>query len=154
MYTTFLTIHSIFRWLVLISLILAVYRAYSGILFKRTFTKSDESFRKWTLIIAHIQLLEGIVLYFISPVVRYFLHHFKDAVRQGEIRFYGMEHTFMMLLAVVILTIGSAKIKRAKPDANKFKTMAIWFTIGLVIILIAIPWPFSPFSERPYFRMF
>jgi hypothetical protein len=154
MYTIFLTIHSIFRWLVLISLLFAIFRAYSGLFSKRAFTKSDESVRKWTLIIIHIQLLEGIVLYFVSPLIKYFLQHFKDAVHQGEIRFYGMEHTLMMLIAVVILTIGSAKVKRKKTDANKFKTMAIWFTIGLLIILIAIPWPFSPLSERPYFRMF
>ncbi len=154
MYTILLSIHSILRWIVLISLLFAIYRAYSGLFSKRTYTKFDNSVRSWTLIIAHIQLLEGIILYFISPLIKYFLHNFKDAVHQGEIRFYGMEHTSMMLLAIVILTIGSAKTRRKKTDANKFKTMAIWFTIGLLIILVSIPWPFSPLSGRPYFRMF
>ena len=154
MYTIILTIHSLLRWLVLISLIYAIFRAYSGLLSNRTFTKFDNSVRTWTVTIAHIQLLEGLWLYFISPIIKYFLQNFKEAVHQGEIRFYGMEHSFLMILAIVILTIGSAKTKRKRTDKNKFIAMAVWFTIGLLIILVSIPWPFSPLSGRPYFRWF
>jgi len=65
-----------------------------------------------------------------------------------------MEHSVMMITAIVIITIGSAKAKRKLTDKEKFKTMAIWFTVGLVIILISIPWTFSSFASRPYFRPF
>lgn len=103
---------------------------------------------------AHLQLVIGLTLYVISPVVRYFLTYFKEAVHQREIRFFGMEHVTMMLLAIVLLTIGSAKTKRKTTDRQKFKTMAIWFTIALLIIFLSIPWHFSPFTSRPYFRWF
>jgi len=59
-----------------------------------------------------------------------------------------------MLTAIVIITIGSAKAKRKTMDKDKFKTMAIWFTIGLVIILTSVPWWFSPLVNRPNFRPF
>jgi hypothetical protein len=94
------------------------------------------------------------MLYCISPVVRYFLTFFKTAVHQREIRFFGMEHITMMLIAVVLITIGSMKAKRQPIDKQRFKTMAIWFTIALIIILASIPWQFSPLISRPYFRSF
>jgi uncharacterized membrane protein len=60
----------------------------------------------------------------------------------------------MMITAIIIITIGSAKTKRRQTDNEKFKTMAIWFTIGLLIILTSVPWAFWPLVSRPYFRPF
>lgn len=154
MYSTLLALHSSIRWLVLASLLVAIFRAYRGWLSKREFTGLDNSVRHWTATIAHIQLTLGLILYFISPIVDYFLHNFWDAIHQREIRFFGMEHSSMMITAVVVITIGSAKAKRKPTDAEKFRTMAIWFAIGLFIILTSIPWSFSPLTSRPNFRAF
>ncbi len=154
MYPTALALHSLVRWLVLTSLFFSIFRAYNGWLSKKSFSRFDDSVRHWTATIAHIQLVFGLWLYFISPVTDYFLHNYKDAVHQREIRFFGMEHSFMMITAILIITIGSAKAKRKQTDKEKFKTMAIWFTIALLIILANIPWPFSPLTSRPYFRIF
>ena len=96
----------------------------------------------------------GIGLYCISPVVRYFMSYFKKAVHEREIRFFGMEHITMMLIAIALITVGSAKSKRQTTDRQRFRIMAIWFTIALVIIFASIPWHFSPFTRRPYFRWF
>jgi len=154
MYPTVLAFHSLVRWFVLISLLFSIFRAWKGWLLKAEFSRVDNSIRHWTATIAHIQLVLGLWLYFISPIIDYFLHHYKDAVHQREIRFFGMEHSLMMITGIVIITIGSAKTKRRQTDNEKFKIMAIWFTIGLLIILTSIPWGFSPFASRPYFRPF
>jgi hypothetical protein len=154
MYSLLLATHSLVRWLVLISLLVAIFRAYKGWLGNKLFSKSDHIIRSATASIAHVQFALGIVLYCISPMVRYFLAFFKTAVHQREIRFFGMEHIAMMLIAVVLITIGSMKAKRQRTDQQRFKTMAIWFTIALIIILASIPWQFSPLTSRPYFRSF
>jgi cytochrome bd-type quinol oxidase subunit 2 len=154
MYSTLLALHSLTRWLVLISLIFAIYTAFKGWFTNKSFSKSDNRIRHWTATIAHVQLILGIWLYFISPIIDYFLHNYKIAVHQREIRFFGMEHNIMMIIAILIITIGSFKAKRKPTNQEKFKTMAIWFTIGLVIILISIPWTFSPFAQRPLLRQF
>ncbi len=152
MYYYLLITHSWFRWLVLFSLLLALYRAYRGWLQKKPFTKFDNSVRLGAVIIAHIQLVLGLWLYAISPIVDYFLHHFKEAVHQRQARFFGMEHITTMALAVVVLTIGSVITKSKPTDTLKFRTMAIWFTIALLLILSSIPWSFSPIDSRPLFR--
>jgi len=154
MYPAILALHSLVRWLLLASLIFAVYRAWRGWLSGKTFSSADHAVRRWTIIFAHIQFLAGVYLYFISPLVTYFLTHFKEAVHQREIRFFGMEHSLMMMIAVIVLTIGAAKSKRQVSDTAKFKVMAIWFSIALLIILTSIPWAFSPLTHRPWFRSF
>jgi hypothetical protein len=152
MYFVTLALHSLVRWLVLASLLYALYRSYRGWLGGRVFLQHDNTVRHTTATIAHVQMTIGVCLYFISPVIDYFLHHFKDAVHERQIRFFGMEHSTMMLAAVVCITIGSAKAKRKVEDRQKFRTMAIWFTMALLIILASIPWPFSPLVSRPYWR--
>ncbi|MBE7173206.1 MAG: hypothetical protein INR73_21715 [Williamsia sp.] len=154
MYPTLVALHSWMRWLVLISLLFALYRAYTGWLGKKTYTRFDNSVRNTTVTFLHIQFLLGLGLYFVSPLVDYFLHHFKEAMHERQARFFGLEHIFVMLLSVVIITIGSAKAKRKRLDKQKFKTLAIWFTIGLLLILSSIPWPFSPLISRPWVRLF
>lgn len=151
-YTLLLFLHNCTRWLVLLSLLYAIYRAWSGWLGSKAFTAHDNTTRHVTATIAHVQLTLGIVLYFISPLVDYFLKNFKEAVHDREIRFFGMEHSLMMLVAVVVLSIGSVLAKRKPTDEQKFKTMAIWYTIALVIILANVPWPFSPLVNRPWLR--
>ncbi len=152
-YTLLLFLHSCTRWLVLLSLLYALYRAYTGWFKSLPFTQTDNTVRQATATIAHVQLILGLALYFISPLVDYFLKNFKEAVHDREIRFFGMEHSLMMLVAIIVLTIGSVLAKRKPVDVQKFKTMAIWYTITLVILLANIPWPFSPLVNRPWLRV-
>ena len=154
MYQTLLTFHSYFRWLVLATLLFAIYRAYKGWFTHKQFSKFDNTLRHTTATIAHIQLILGLWLYSISPIIQFFLQNYNDAVHDRQTRFFGMEHSTMMLTAIIIITIGSASAKRKGSNKEKFKTMAIWFSISLFVILINIPWPFSPLVGRPYFRTF
>ncbi|MBE8721898.1 hypothetical protein [Sphingobacterium pedocola] len=152
MYQTLTFYHSFMRWLVLASLLFALYRAYKGYFSTSAFSNRDNAVRNWTATIAHIQLMIGMILYFQSPLVKYFLANFKTAAQDFNMLFFGLIHSSLMLIAIVLITIGSAVAKRKETDKAKFKTMMIWFTVALVIICIAIPWPFSPFTSRPYFR--
>jgi FtsH-binding integral membrane protein len=97
-------------------------------------------------------LILGFTLYFISPIIQAFRQEGTRA--GGQLVFFGVIHISAMLLAVVLVTVGSAMAKRQPTDHAKFRTMLIWFSIGLVVIFLAIPWPFSPLANRPYIRTF
>lgn len=154
MYQYLLVAHSFIRWLVVISLVIAVIRAGWGWRKERVFSAADNKLRHWTATIAHIQLMLGLGLYFLSPLTAYFMQYFKDAVHQREFRFFGMEHSLVMIVAVVLITVGSAKAKRAIGSQQQFKTMALWYGISFLLILSSIPWKFSPLVSRPYLRWF
>lgn len=150
MYKTLILLHSYVRWFALLSLIISVCKAFNGYFSNKTFSKGDNALRHWTATIAHIQLMIGMVLYFQSPLIKYFLKNTTEA--NTDYSFFGMIHSTLMLAAIVIVTIGSAMAKRKETDKEKFKTMLLWFSLALAIIFIAIPWPFSPFANRPYLR--
>ena len=154
MYPPLLAIHSLVRWLVLASLIFAIYRTYFGWKHHKKFTKLDDQIRHITATIAQVQLLLGLWLYAISPIVAFFLANFKEAIHLRQVRFFGMEHITVMLSAVIVISIGSIKAKRKTTDNEKFRTIYVWFGIGLLLILSSIPWSFSPLISRPLFRAF
>ncbi|HEX2532607.1 MAG TPA: hypothetical protein VHK69_02660 [Chitinophagaceae bacterium] len=151
MYATLITVHSLFRWLVLLSLLYALFRAGSGYRRQRSFSRQDNAVRHWTATIAHIQLMIGILLYTQSPVVSAFWKNGSGGYVDGI--FFAWIHLALMLGAIVLVTVGSALAKRKASDREKFRVLLVWFAIALLLILIAIPWPFSPLAARPYLRI-
>lgn len=151
MYYLILLLHSLFRWLVLISLFYSIYMAYQGTIKKKVFTSNANAIRHWTATISHIQLIIGMSLYLQSPIVSF---RTPAANLLSEQTFFRYVHISLMILAVVLITVGSAKAKRMPDDRDKYKTMLTWFTVALFVIVIAIPWPFSPLANRPYIRTF
>lgn len=152
MYQTLIFYHSVFRWLVVVSLVYSIYRAYRGYVSDAVFSKKDNFVRHWTATIAHIQMVLGILIYIQSPVTSYFWKHVKESSWHSETMFFGFVHGLLMLAAIVLVTIGSALAKRRATDKEKFRTLLVWYTLALLIIFIAIPWPFSPLAQRPYLR--
>jgi drug/metabolite transporter (DMT)-like permease len=151
-YFYLLTFHSIFRWVVFLSLIWAIVNSYLKLRSEKFFSKSDNALRHWTATFAHIQLIIGVILYIKSPIVKQYWKNSLTAGVSFEPVFFSIIHIALMILAVVVLTIGSALAKRKLEDSDKFKTILLWFGLALLIILVSIPWPFSPLAQRPYLR--
>lgn len=155
MFSILLILHSLTRWLLLLVLLFAIYRAAKGYFSRSaTFSPIDNSLRHGTATIAHIQLVLGILLYVKSPLVKSFWADAKAALPYMELTFFSVIHFALMLLAITIITIGSALAKRKQLPLEQYKTMFVWFTIALLIIFIAIPWPFSPLASRPLIQNF
>jgi hypothetical protein len=154
MHQILLSLHSINRWLVLLSLLYSIYIAGRGRWQQRTFTAHDDMMRHVTATISQIQLLLGLSLYMISPIVKYAVAETENNQLLSEHAFFKYIHIWLMAISVILITIGSAKAKRMPTDNEKFSTMFLWFVIALLIIIAAIPWPFSPLANRPFIRSF
>lgn len=138
MYNGLVHAHSGLRWIVLFLLIYAVYNAFSKKNNGTEWTDKDKKLTLFAMIFTHIQLLIGVVLYFISPLVNFSEGFMKNPVY----RFYSVEHISLMLVAIALITVGYSKSKRATESAKKFGAVAMFYLIGLVLILVSIPWPF------------
>jgi hypothetical protein len=130
--------HSGLRWLVLAFLVYAILNAFLKKNKATEFSKSDKLPVLFGLIFSHVQLILGLVLYFMSPKVSFASGFMKDTMT----RFYTMEHISLMLIALVLITIGYSKAKRMEDPAAKHKTILFYYGIGLLLILVSIPWPF------------
>ncbi len=153
MFAFLLALHSLFRWIILMLLLLNLYHAVHGIRHQRSFSKTDNLLRHWAATAMHMQLIIGIVLYSKSALVAYYWS-VNDTPKASDPAFFALIHLLLMVAAVVIISIGSALVKRRGDDRVKFMTTLTWYSIGFLILLIAIPWPFSPLSHRPFIRPF
>ncbi len=138
MYSPLVHAHSGLRWVVLLLLIAAILMAFGGLSGNKSFTNGVRKTALFALIFTHIQLILGLILYFISPKVQHGPNTFSDDV----LRFYSVEHFTTMLLGIIIITIGYSRSKRAATDAEKYKKLFWFYLIGLIIVLAGIPWPF------------
>ena len=134
------TINSYWAYLVLIVLLLAVVNAIIGFVKKREFSDKDLRIGLFTLIFSHIQLLIGLGWYFSSPYFKALKTSGSEVMGDSAARLLAIEHPIMMIIAIVFITIGWSKHKKKTEDAAKFKTFAIFYGIGLLLILSRIPW--------------
>jgi hypothetical protein len=141
MYQIILGIHNIVRWVALILAIVATVGAFSGWFGKRQWSERDRKIGSFFGIAMDIQLLLGLLLYFVfSPITRAAMADFGAAMGVTDLRFFGMEHAFYMLLAVVSAHLGSILSRRAPDSKTKFQRAAIFFGLSLLLILLGIPW--------------
>lgn len=138
MYDSLLHFHSGLRWVVLILLVSSVLNAFSKWRFAKDYSRFDRLINLFTLIFFHVQATTGILLYFISPKVRFG----SDTMSEPVLRFFTVEHLLMMLIAAVIITVGRKRAEKATVIASVHRKYWIWYGAALIIVLISIPWPF------------
>jgi hypothetical protein len=153
-YSFLLALHSCTRWLVIISLLWTILLSARGYWNKGLFDKKAQISRVVMVSMIHLQAVIGFCLYFASPITKYFMKNFGATIGDLNISFFGIIHAFLMTVAVVVATIGTALAKRAETDAEKFRLLLVYSIVTFVIIFIAVPWPFSPLSQRAWFRPF
>jgi uncharacterized membrane protein (DUF485 family) len=140
LYTILQHVHSGLRWVVLLLLLWTIWGAFQGRQKGAAFADADRKRGLFAMISAHVQLLLGLLLYFISPYVKFEGGIMKDSL----LRFYTVEHISMMLIAIVLITLGYSRANKKADDRAKFQTQLVFFLIALLVILAAIPWPFRP----------
>ena len=79
----------------------------------------------------------------VSPIVKSALSDMGAAMKDKMMRFYAVEHISIMIVAILLITIGNAMAKRTTKDSDRIKKIFIYFFIGLLLILVSIPWPFQ-----------
>lgn len=148
---TLLILHSLIRWLVLIFAFWTLISALAGLSGKREYSAGDGRANFFFMLSMDIQLLIGLILYFSNGWFES-LKHLGESMKDPMARFFTMEHSLMMIIAWILVHAGRVSVKKAKTSKAKFRKALLFFGIALLIILIAIPWPFREAVARPWFR--
>src|ERR1700759_3101576 len=122
-YSIFKELHSGFRYIVFVLVLLAIIQSLLGWLGKKPYTELNRKINLFALISAHTQLLIGIVLYFLSPNVQFN----SETMKNETTRYFTVEHWVMMIIAIVLITIGHSKSKKIVLPEAKHKTIAIFY---------------------------
>ena len=131
MYEILRSAHSGWRYVVILLLLAAFITALSGFSGKKAFTEGNRKLAVFALISSHIQLLMGLLLYFMND-------WYKMDSSVPSNRYWKMEHIAMMAIAVILITVGNAKSKKAVDGVAKHKNIFMFFGIALLIITVAI----------------
>ncbi|WP_345950106.1 MULTISPECIES: cytochrome B [unclassified Mucilaginibacter] len=134
-------LHSGFRFVVLVLIVVAILTALVGWLGRKAYTKGNRKLYMFAMISAHTQFLIGLVLYFISPFVQFGSNTMKEATT----RYWTVEHIAMMLFAIILITIGHSRSKKATLPEAKHRAIAIFYLLATIIIVVAIIQ-----SQRPF----
>ena len=141
MYSVLKTIHSYWAYLALLILVIAVVNALIGMSSKKAFVAKDLRLSLFGLIFSHIQLLIGLVLYFVSPwFEQWSALGMGGVMKDAQTRLYLVEHPFTNIIAIILITMGWSMHKRQTQDAKKFSRIGIFYTLGLLLLLSRIPW--------------
>lgn len=144
LYTIVLTLHSIVRWIIILAAALVIIRAINGLAFKRGWTQQDNRFGLWYVISLDVQTLLGLLLYFaLSPITLVALRNFGAAMKDASTRYFAIEHILMMLIALAIAHAGRSFIRKAATAKEKHRRTILWYGLSIVLVLAAIPWPFT-----------
>lgn len=139
MYNAILHSHSGLRWVALLLILLAIINAArsqaSG-----EYLKKDKLLNLFAMVMLHIQLILGFVLFYMNEKSK--ISYSEGWMKVDLFRFFGLEHIVGMLLAIIIITFGRKKAEKLKGTRDKHRKIMISYTIGLILILLSIPWPF------------
>ncbi len=148
-----LFLHGLTRWVVLLAGLWLVFTALSSL--GRPGSAHGAPVRvPWRVYMGgiHLQLLLGVLLLFISPLALASWADMGTAMKVRPMRFFVVEHTTMMIVALLVAQWGSVKARRAIDAAGAARTSLVFGGLSLLLILAAIPWPFMGEIARPWLR--
>ncbi|GAA4116702.1 hypothetical protein GCM10022393_17480 [Aquimarina addita] len=141
MYEAIQIVHSYWAYLVVLVVTLATINALIGFLAKKEYSPKDFRISLFALIVTHLQLLIGIIIFFVSPKVMWFSDVAVGQIMKDPLlRLYNVEHPTVMILTVVFITMGYSKHKKKLTSTPKFKKLAIFYTLAWILMLSRIPW--------------
>ncbi len=145
LYTLTLATHNIMRWVVLILAIYALYRVFAGLFGKKEWSEADRKALSFYAIGMDVQLLLGLLLYFVlGNWFNMMTSGMGNVMSNSSLRFFAVEHFSVMLIAVILAHVASIMAKRGSTDRAKFRNGAIFLTLSVLAVLVAIPWASRP----------
>ncbi|MFV0304932.1 MAG: hypothetical protein ACK5IC_05590 [Moheibacter sp.] len=125
--------HSGWAYLTLLMGIVFFFMVGFYVLNKKAKDKTIAKISLITTLVFHVQMVIGVILYFVSPYAQWSSETMKDATN----RLYAMEHPLMMFVAVILITITNSKIKKAEYLKMPVAILAL---LALAVVLSRIPW--------------
>ena len=150
---TILVLHNLFRWAVLLFALWTLMSGISGIVSKRIYTMYDNRASFLFTLSCDVQLIFGLILYYANS----WFDRLKDLgnnMKDANNRFFTMEHALLMIIAWVLVHVGRVAVRKGTTPSSKHKRTLIFFGLAILLIMVAIPWPFRETIARPLYRWF
>ncbi len=119
-------LHNIFRWVVILLALFALYRAYTGWLGRKEYTASDRKAGVFFTSALDTQMLLGVILLLFGGL---------SLLQYGWIL-----HIIPMVVGIGIAHVSFVLSRRGSDPLAKQRTAALGYTVAVIVILVSIPW--------------
>ena len=137
MYNGILGLHNALAWLVLGVGAFVVVRGATG---RATWGTGDSAWVKRLVLLVHLQLVAGLVLWFTSPAVQAARASMGTTMKDAGLRRLVVEHPTLMIAAVVAATIMGARVKRGATPEGQARTAMVGAAVTLLLVAAMVPW--------------
>jgi len=131
METGLLHLHSVLRWIILLLLLICLFQALS----------KNSGLRKtslWLFISVNLMFLIGLYQLIAGRYgIIKGLPEGVDLMKDKFYRFFWLEHPLFMIIAIALISIA-----RKKAKVLNYTTTFWLLLVALLMILVAVPWPF------------
>jgi ABC-type spermidine/putrescine transport system permease subunit II len=134
MYVGLKHFHSSLPYLLFVAVLVVLALSYVGIFNQTAFDGKRKKSVLFAMILFHLQWTVGLILYFVSPLVK----NIGDAMSDSTDRLYALEHPIMMTIALVLVTIARSKSKKTD-DSSMNRTVFIFFILALACMIFCLP---------------
>ncbi len=137
MYPFVLKFHNVLAWLVLATALLVIVKALTA---KAGWGDAETSWVRRLTILAHLQLVAGLTLWFVSPSIAAARTAMGASMKDAATRRTLVEHPFLMVVAVIAATVTSVVVRKAAGSDAKAKKALIGTLVTLVLVAAMLPW--------------
>ena len=152
-YPLVLFLHGLNRWFIVLAALWLLLSAATSL--GRTSSAETSPVRgPWSAYMGtlRLQFVLGVLLLFISPLALAAWGDMGTAMKVRPLRFFTVEHTTMMIVALGVAEMGAARARKAVDAARAARATLVFGGLSLLLILAAIPWPFMGEIARPWLR--
>ena len=126
-------IHTFLSVIFVIISVTSVIRFYLGWSKKLDFTKYDNWLAKALLVTLYLQMLMGVYLFYTKLSAKIVIQN-----NSLDDRFWPVEHFFVMFFSILTAQLGYVYAKNLKSSEKKFKTLIIYYSISLVLVMFSL----------------
>ena len=131
-----LMLHNLLPYLLIPIVILAVIKYFLTAFLGKESSIKECKLLSISMILAHLQLIFGILVFskfvFSNP-------DWTEIMKNAESRETFIEHPFMMLIAIILISVGKVKAKKTEDNTKCAKITFTYFFIALALILFSTP---------------
>jgi hypothetical protein len=106
------------------------------------YTKTDRYLRTAFMVLLYLTLIHGIIMYFfIDPSLKSSFD-IQNAIKRSSLRFWVIEHFYVMTFALILSQIGAVFIRKTTNDKSRFGYTAFYYGIATLITILSMTFYF------------
>ncbi|MDO9580419.1 MAG: hypothetical protein Q7J06_07605 [Bacteroidales bacterium] len=142
MYKYLILLHIITSSVFIVVAIAITVRSIAGWSKNLQYSKTDKYLRTLFMVLLYLTLVHGIIMYFFIDPASKSAVDIQHAIKRASLRFWVVEHFYIMTFALILAQIGGIFIRKTTIDKSRFAYASFYYGIATLITIISMTFYF------------